>query len=84
MVADTEGRSATQIFGSVDAVKLRSSMTLFHRADPAQPVFREVLDRYFEGRPDRATDDLLGATRTVIEGRVRPAGQPLVIRPSVA
>ena len=47
---------AEQILGAVDAQKLRSSMTLFMRADPAQPVFQEVLDRYFGGRPDPATE----------------------------
>jgi uncharacterized protein (DUF1810 family) len=51
--------SAEDILGTIDAVKLRSSMTLFHRAEPDQPVFREVLDRYFDGLPDPATDRLL-------------------------
>lgn len=41
-------------------MKLRSSMTLFCRADPDQPVFAEVLERYYQGQPDPATDDLLG------------------------
>jgi uncharacterized protein (DUF1810 family) len=58
-VADTDHRSAEQIFGPVDAAKLRSSMTLFHRADPARPVFRAVLSKYFDGHPDPATDNLL-------------------------
>jgi uncharacterized protein (DUF1810 family) len=40
-------------------MKLRSSMTLFARADPNNPVFRQVLDAYFDGRPDEATDRLL-------------------------
>ena len=35
---DVAGRSAEQIFGVLDAQKLRSSMTLFHRADPAEPM----------------------------------------------
>ncbi len=43
------------VLGSVDAQKLRSSMTLFAHADPDQPVFREVLDRYFAGNEDDAT-----------------------------
>jgi uncharacterized protein (DUF1810 family) len=51
--------SAEQILGPIDAVKLRSSMTLFHRAEPDQPVFSAVLDRYFDGQPDPATDRLL-------------------------
>src|SRR6478672_2807659 len=54
-----EGRSADQIFGSIDAVKLRSSMTLFLRADPSEQAFQQVLDRYFGGLPDTATDRLI-------------------------
>jgi uncharacterized protein (DUF1810 family) len=46
-------------FGGVDAQKLHSSMTLFLRADPAQPVFAQVLQRHFGGVPDAATDDRL-------------------------
>jgi uncharacterized protein (DUF1810 family) len=54
-----EGRSAEQVFGSIDAQKLRSSMTLFLRADPAEQAFQHVLDRYFGGLPDTATDRLI-------------------------
>jgi uncharacterized protein (DUF1810 family) len=53
--------SAEAIFGGIDAVKLRSSMTLFHRAAPDEPVFRAVLDRFWGGVPDARTDELLGA-----------------------
>jgi uncharacterized protein (DUF1810 family) len=52
-------KSAATILGEIDAVKLSSSMTLFARADPGRPLFREVLDRYFDGRPDEATEQLL-------------------------
>jgi uncharacterized protein (DUF1810 family) len=55
----TTGRSAEQILGGIDAQKLRSSMTLFQQADPAEPVFQRVLDRYFDGQPDPATLKLL-------------------------
>jgi uncharacterized protein (DUF1810 family) len=57
IVADTEGRSADRIFGPVDAIKLRSSMTLFAAAaDGASgSVFRAVLAKYFGGAPDAAT-----------------------------
>jgi uncharacterized protein (DUF1810 family) len=48
--------SAEQIFGGIDAQKLHSSMTLFLRAEPGEPVFRQVLERYFDGLPDAATD----------------------------
>ena len=60
IVAGLSGRTAGQIFGGTDAMKLRSSMTLFLRADPGQPVFTEVLERYYGGQPDPATDELLG------------------------
>ncbi|MFL6130273.1 MAG: DUF1810 domain-containing protein [Mycobacteriales bacterium] len=43
------------VLGSVDAQKLRSSMTLFARAAPRERVFQDVLDRFFGGRADDAT-----------------------------
>jgi uncharacterized protein (DUF1810 family) len=52
--------SAEAVLGPVDAQKLRSSMTLFLRADPTEPMFQEVLDQYFGGEPDPLTDALLG------------------------
>ena len=60
LVLATQGRSAEDIFGGIDAIKLRSSMTLFHRAAPDEAVFREVLDRFFDGVADPATDERLG------------------------
>ncbi len=59
VVAHTSAPSAEAIFGDVDAQKLRSSMTLFLRADPSQPVFQRVLEVFFGGAADPATDDLL-------------------------
>jgi uncharacterized protein (DUF1810 family) len=56
IVAASGARSAEDIFGGIDAQKLRSSMTLFHRADAAEPVFASVLERYFDGAPDPETD----------------------------
>jgi uncharacterized protein (DUF1810 family) len=56
LVATTPGGNAEDIFGELDALKLRSSMTLFMRAAPDQQLFRRVIDDYFEGRPDSATD----------------------------
>ena len=61
IVRDLEGRSASDIFGGIDAMKLCSSMTLFARADPENPAFGEVLEKYFSGVPDEATDRLLEA-----------------------
>jgi uncharacterized protein (DUF1810 family) len=59
IVAEGPARSAEQIFGSVDAQKLHSSMTLFMRAAPDEPLFKQVLGRYFDGLPDVATDQHL-------------------------
>lgn len=61
VVAATEARSADDIFGGIDAQKLRSSMTLFTRAalTGEQDVFARVLDRFFGGQPDAATVDRL-------------------------
>jgi uncharacterized protein (DUF1810 family) len=56
------GANARDIFGGIDAMKLRSSITLFHRAYPDNPLFSEVIDRYFGGEPDEATDRLLDAS----------------------
>jgi len=56
-----DGKDARDVLGGVDAIKLRSSMTLFARADPRQTVFRQVLDRYFQGSEDPETIKRLGA-----------------------
>jgi uncharacterized protein (DUF1810 family) len=61
LLTELDGKSAQEIFGPVDAMKLRSSMTLFARAAPESPLFRAVLDRYFGGLEDKATDERLAA-----------------------
>jgi uncharacterized protein (DUF1810 family) len=53
------GRTAEQIFGGIDAMKLRSAMTLFRHADPDVALFGHVLDQYFGGAGDPATERLL-------------------------
>jgi len=53
------GRTAHEVLGSPDDVKLRSSMTLFATADPVEPRFPAVLTQWFDG-PDDATVQLLG------------------------
>ena len=63
VVAELEGRSAEEIFGGIDAMKLRSSMTLFDYADSANPIFGQVLDAYFGGVRDEITERLLGVGR---------------------
>ena len=55
IVAAHRGLTAEQIFGGIDSIKLRSSMTLFAHADPEQPVFRQVIDQYYDG-PDPETE----------------------------
>ena len=56
IVLETEGRTAEDIFGPTDAMKVRSCMTLFHRVAPDDPVFAHVLDRCYGGVADEATD----------------------------
>jgi uncharacterized protein (DUF1810 family) len=56
---DLEASDPVAVFGSLDAMKVRSSMTLFARADPKQPLFSAVLDRFFGGEADSATLDRL-------------------------
>jgi uncharacterized protein (DUF1810 family) len=50
------GRAAEQVFGEIDTLKLCSSMTLFLHAAPGEQVFRQVLDQYFGGMTDSATE----------------------------
>jgi len=60
LVLEIKDRTAEEVFGPIDARKLRSCMTLFHRAVPTDPLFRRVLDEWFGGMPDDKTDLLLG------------------------
>jgi uncharacterized protein (DUF1810 family) len=55
LVAAVSGRTATEIFGSPDDMKFRSSMTLFAQAAPERPVFAEALRKYFDGEADPET-----------------------------
>jgi len=55
LVLAVEGRTAHDIFGSPDDLKLRSCMTLFDAVAPEQPAFRAVLDRYYGGAGDALT-----------------------------
>jgi uncharacterized protein (DUF1810 family) len=57
-----ERRSAREIFGSPDDLKLRSCATLFAEVAPAGSVFERLLDKYFDGEPDGETLRLLGKT----------------------
>jgi uncharacterized protein (DUF1810 family) len=59
LVVQAQAPSTERIFGGIDAQKLQSSMTLFLRAAPDEPLFQQVLDQYFGGRADAATDQRL-------------------------
>ncbi|MBC3540296.1 DUF1810 domain-containing protein [Rufibacter sediminis] len=54
-----EGKDAHRIFGSPDDLKLKSSMTLFSALPAAPPVFKEVLEKFFHGKPDEKTVQIL-------------------------
>jgi uncharacterized protein (DUF1810 family) len=47
---------AKKIFGGIDAMKLRSSLTLFCRAAPDEPLFADALRKFFAGEPDPLTE----------------------------
>ena len=57
---EVEGKTASQIFGSPDDVKLKSSMTMFGALEKTKPVFQIVLDKYFNSAKDRRTLELIG------------------------
>lgn len=57
---EIEGKTANQIFGSPDDMKLKSSMTLFGALENTDSVFQKVLDKYFKGEKDQRTLGLIG------------------------
>jgi uncharacterized protein (DUF1810 family) len=63
LVTHIDGRSADDIFGWPDNLKVRSSMTLFARATDENAEFRAVLDKFYDGEDDLATVELLSAAR---------------------
>ena len=65
-----EGRSAFEIFGSPDDMKLKSCATLFACVSPPGSVFHRLLDKYFQGARDGKTLRLLG----IADEGVGPAG----------
>lgn len=62
LVKDAPGDDIRAVMGSPDDLKLCSSMTLFHAADPGEPVFAAVVARWYGGRADPRTLAGLGAT----------------------
>jgi uncharacterized protein (DUF1810 family) len=53
-----QGRSAHEIFGSPDDLKLRSCLTLFELAAPGEPLFAQCLEKYYSGERDELTRGL--------------------------
>lgn len=58
-LSDIQGKSARAIFGPPDDLKLRSCLTLFSQLDHSPPIFRELLQQYFDGELDPKTLQLL-------------------------
>jgi uncharacterized protein (DUF1810 family) len=58
-VLNIKGKTAAQIFGTPDDLKLRSCMTLFTNVKNADPIFQKVLTKYYDGLPDQLTLQLL-------------------------
>lgn len=59
ILLNLKDKSAHEIFGYPDDMKLNSSMTLFNYIAPEQKVFANVLEKYFEGNPDQRTLNIL-------------------------
>ena len=59
LVLDVDGRSAEEIFGYPDHLKFRSCMTLFLTTAPDHTIFNDALLKYFDGKPDQLTLDIL-------------------------
>ena len=57
---DLRGSDPVAVFGGIDSMKLKSSMTLFALAAPDDPLFQQVLDKYYGGERDALTLRILG------------------------
>lgn len=57
---DLKTDNAEEVLGWIDAIKLKSSMTLFTLAAPEEPVFKAVLDKFFHGQLDEKTVEIAG------------------------
>ncbi|MGN0981344.1 MAG: DUF1810 domain-containing protein [Candidatus Limivicinus sp.] len=60
VLLELRGSDPVAVFGGIDSMKLKSSMTLFAMAAPHDPVFQQVLDKYYSGEQDSLTLRLLG------------------------
>jgi uncharacterized protein (DUF1810 family) len=58
-VLSVQGKTALEIFGKPDQRKLKSCMTLFNQIQNADPVFHEVLEKYYQGQGDDKTIAIL-------------------------
>ena len=56
---ELETNNAGEVFGSPDDLKLQSSMTLFAAVKDSDPVFQQVLNKFFQGKPDQQTLTIL-------------------------
>lgn len=56
---DLDTNDAKSVFGDIDAMKLKSSMTLFEAATSDEPLFANVLDKFFDGTRDERTLELI-------------------------
>ena len=63
LVMNVEERSAAQIFGYPDHLKFRSCITLFEHSTTDKGIFRDALLKYFDGKPDQLTIDILKKQR---------------------
>lgn len=61
LVTSIQGKTAHDIFGSPDDLKFRSCVTLFAAIAPREAVFRQALDRFFDGQDDQKTLELLAS-----------------------
>lgn len=59
-----DGKTAFEILGTLDAIKVRSSMTLFSQADPNEETFVKVLEKYYQNELDRKTLEILESQNT--------------------
>lgn len=60
VLLELRGSDPVAVFGGIDSMKLKSSMTLFAVAAPDDPLFRQVLDKYYGGEQDVLTLRILG------------------------
>lgn len=56
---ELDSNNPTEVLGYPDDLKVKSSMTLFHYADPSINVFKQVIDKYYNGQFDINTIDLI-------------------------